>query len=145
MKKSSKILIAALISIPFFAPASVSAEKKQEKDSTTTVTAQQTTRYYLEMRQSATPTRGQAPAVSIICGDQLSRQTGLTTADLGKFVISRRIGSLVDALNYLTDYGWTLQQTYTVAERGQTIIHWILAKDTRHPMDVLDGLVEGKR
>lgn len=145
MKKSSKILIAALISIPFFAPASVSAEKKQEKESTTTVTAQQTTRYYLEMRQSSNSTRGQAPAVSIACGEQLTQQTGLTTSDLAKFVISRHIGSLVDALNYLTAYGWTLQQTYVITDRGQTIIHWILAKDTRHPMDVLDGLVEGKR
>lgn len=145
MKKSAKILIAALISIPFFATASVSAEKKQEKESIATVTAHKTTRYYLEMRQAATSTQGRTATVSIICGDQLTQQTGLTTADLAKFVISRRVGSLVDALNYLTAYGWTLQQAYTVTERGQTTIHWIVAKDAGHPMDLLDGLVEGKR
>lgn len=142
MKIIGKYIIATLVNAALLSPLPVSAEQKQEKEPAAPVAALQTTRYYLDLRQSASALHGQAQSVNITCGDQLLQQTGLTANDLARFVTSHRIGSLIEALNYLTEYGWTLQQAYTVTERGQTTIHWIVAKDTSHPMELLDGIVE---
>ena len=57
----------------------------------------------------------------------------------GKF---RKIYSMVDAMNYLSQFGWTFQQAYTTPlSDGEVIENWVLYKDAETKEEASEGIL----
>lgn len=57
----------------------------------------------------------------------------------GKF---RKIYSMVDAMNYLSQFGWTFQQAYTTPLAGDEVIeNWVLYKDAETKEEAGEGIL----
>jgi hypothetical protein len=49
--------------------------------------------------------------------------------------------SMVDAGNYMSSKGWTLQQAYSSVYSDNFIIQWIFYKDAESPEEAIKGIV----
>lgn len=57
----------------------------------------------------------------------------------GKF---RKIFSMVDAMNYMSQFGWTFQQAYTTPLSNDKVIeHWVLYKDAETKEEASEGIL----
>ena len=57
----------------------------------------------------------------------------------GKF---RKIYSMVDAMNYLSQFGWVFQQAYTTPLAGDEVIeNWVLYKDAETKEEAGEGIL----
>lgn len=52
-----------------------------------------------------------------------------------------RFNSMVDAGNYMSNKGWTLQQAYSSVYSDNFIIQWIFYKDAESPEEAIKGIV----
>lgn len=52
-----------------------------------------------------------------------------------------RFNSMVDAGNYMSSKGWTLQQAYSSVYSDNFIIQWIFYKDAESPEEAIKGIV----
>lgn len=140
MNRLSKTILAVITGLTLLLPATAYTRPKAPESASKAANTVSGTTYYMELRQTTSSLRGNGPALVISFGEQLSAQIGFGALDSQQFVQSRRLGSLLEAMNYLTDYGWQLEQCYTVMERGTNVTHWILSKRSNHPMELLDGI-----
>lgn len=74
--------------------------------------------------------------------------------DRGKLVDENgkeiKFNSMIDAMNYLSERGWTFQQAYVVTHGSRddvnSDVHWLLYKDVSDPSEITDGLmIKGNR
>ena len=57
----------------------------------------------------------------------------------GKF---RKIYSMVDAMNYLSQFGWVFQQAYTIPLSNDEVIeNWVLYKDAETKEEAGEGIL----
>lgn len=49
--------------------------------------------------------------------------------------------SMVDAMNYLGQYGWKFAQAYVVTMGQSNVYHWLLYKDINNDDELYDGLL----
>ena len=47
--------------------------------------------------------------------------------------------SMVDAMNYMGEFGWNFEQAYVVSNGSQNVLHWLLSKDLEDGEDIMDG------
>ena len=57
----------------------------------------------------------------------------------GKF---RKIYSMVDAMNYMSQFGWTFQQAYTtpLSDADEVVEKWVLYKDAETKEEASEGI-----
>lgn len=57
----------------------------------------------------------------------------------GKF---RKIFSMVDAMNYMSQFGWVFQQAYTIPLSNDEVIeNWVLYKDAETKEEACEGIL----
>ena len=52
--------------------------------------------------------------------------------------------SMVDAMNYLANWGWKFEQAYTAVMGGRTVYHWLLSKDIVSDDEIREGIITQK-
>lgn len=51
-----------------------------------------------------------------------------------------KFNSMVDAMNYMSQFGWECVQTYVVTVGGSNVIHWLLAKEIENESQIRQGI-----
>ncbi|MCM1005951.1 MAG: hypothetical protein NC402_06630 [Prevotella sp.] len=100
------------------------------------------TRYYITLSSAEKPGASARPAGTAINIDPtIAKKAQLSDADIQN-IKKYRFPTLTEAMNYLTVYGWILDQVYTtsVPGRGSGIV-WVLHKDVRKDLELSEGLV----
>lgn len=49
--------------------------------------------------------------------------------------------SMVDAMNYMGQFGWKFAQAYVVTSGGQNVYHWLLYKDIDDDSELMEGFM----
>lgn len=49
--------------------------------------------------------------------------------------------SMIDAMNYMGQFGWKFTQAYVVSEGGQNVYHWLLYKDINNEDELMEGFM----
>lgn len=94
--------------------------------------------YYMEIKGSVNPTSG-ALMVSMDIGKMLTTRVGIPSSLLNAVAKEMRFGSMADAMNFLAQYRWKLVDTYTITTRGQTAVYWVVCKEAKTPVELLEG------
>lgn len=97
-------------------------------------------RYYIALSSTERiSTQQRAAPAQLNVGEIVLTNGGFTDKD--KQVIARtRYPSLIDGLNYLSAYGWRLDEAYSSGIQGQTSVTWILYKDVVKDIELSEGL-----
>lgn len=51
-----------------------------------------------------------------------------------------KFNSMVDALNFMSNLGWSFQQAYVVTTSNQNVYHWLMKKTLAEGESINDGL-----
>ena len=97
------------------------------------------TTYYMEIVGSRMAARNNALAVTLELGTTLSRMAGVNAVDMRKAAQQLQFRTMVDAMNFLSENGWRLVDTYVVPSGASINYHWVVAKDVQDVHEVLDG------
>lgn len=148
MKKPLLIIILMLALAPLGAAAKDKAKDKAKDAAAAvpTVAAKPvTTRYYMDISTVATTPSQQAPCVKLSLGHSVLAVLGISPGELNIMARDHMLVQPIDAMNFLSQYGWTLAHIYTEAERRGTATHWVVYKDAAHPTELLDDLADKRR
>lgn len=102
--------------------------------------ASQTTPYYITVSTTERMQGVKTTGAQIEVGKSVAEKAQLSPMDIANLK-KYRFPSLTDAVNYLTPYGWRLDQTYVTHTGTQaTTIVWVLRKDVKKPLELSEGL-----
>lgn len=129
-------VLALACSMPVFAD----KPAKEASPTTNIQAAAPTTRYYLTLTQTERLQGTKNTGVIIGLSNDFASKAQLSDADIQN--LKRfRFPTLLDGVNYLSPYGWVLDQTYTTTMPGQGVtVIWVLHKDVTKDIQLCEGL-----
>ena len=98
------------------------------------------TRYYIMLTSSERPGMTKNSGARIDVSEAVAAKAGLSTQDITN-LRKYRFPSPIDAMNFLSPYGWHLAQVYTTAQTGGLVtVNWVIYKDVKNPLELSEGL-----
>ena len=53
-----------------------------------------------------------------------------------------KFNSMVDAMNYMSQFGWKFKSAYFVTVGGSNVIHWLLYKEVDDDSEIKEGITQ---
>lgn len=53
-----------------------------------------------------------------------------------------KFNSMVDAMNYMSQFGWKFKAAYFVSIGGKEVIHWLLYKEVEDDSEIKEGITQ---
>lgn len=53
-----------------------------------------------------------------------------------------KFNSMVDAMNYMSQFGWKFKSAYFVTVGGSNVIHWLLYKEVENDSEIKEGITQ---
>lgn len=53
-----------------------------------------------------------------------------------------KFNSMVDAMNYMSQFGWKFKSAYFVTVGGSNVIHWLLYKEVEDDSEIKEGITQ---
>lgn len=53
-----------------------------------------------------------------------------------------KFNTMVDALNYLSQFGWKFKSAYYVGLTNSQVVHWLMSKEVENDEEIKEGIIQ---